>query len=49
MRVGAPNKPSTVQADFGTYPAPMPRIWDNNGRSQGTSSAAFLKGEQRGE
>ncbi|WP_299676012.1 PQQ-dependent sugar dehydrogenase [uncultured Roseobacter sp.] len=28
--------------DFATYPDAMPPIWDNNGWSQGTSSAAFL-------
>jgi len=35
--------------DFGTYPDAMPPIWDNNGWSQGTSSAAFLTGEQWGD
>lgn len=30
--------------DFVTYPAAMPPIWNNNGWSQGTSSAAFLRG-----
>jgi len=35
--------------DFETYPDAMPPIWDNNGWSQGTSSAAFLEGEQWGE
>ena len=35
--------------DFETYPEAMPPIWDNNGWSQGTSSAAFLVGEQWGE
>ena len=34
--------------DFKTYPDAMPPIWDNNGWSQGTSSAAFLDGEQWG-
>ena len=34
--------------DFKTYPDAMPPIWDNNGWSQGTSSAAFLSGEQWG-
>ena len=31
--------------DFETYPDAMPPIWDNNGWSQGTSSAAFLEGD----
>ena len=35
--------------DFITYPNAMPPIWNNNGWSQGTSSAAFLKGEAWGE
>lgn len=35
--------------DFATYPDAMPPIWDNNGWSQGTSSAAFLVGDQWGE
>lgn len=35
--------------DFDTYPDAMPPVWDNNGWSQGTSSAAFLVGEQWGE
>lgn len=35
--------------DFATYPDAMPPIWDNNGWSQGTSSAAFLEGEAWGE
>lgn len=35
--------------DFKTYPDAMPPIWDNNGWSQGTSSAAFLVGEQWGD
>ncbi|WP_370160394.1 PQQ-dependent sugar dehydrogenase [Limimaricola soesokkakensis] len=35
--------------DFETYPEAMPPIWDNNGWSQGTSSAAFLEGEQWGD
>jgi len=35
--------------DFETYPEAMLPIWDNNGWSQGTSSAAFLSGEQWGE
>jgi glucose/arabinose dehydrogenase len=35
--------------DFKTYPDAMPPIWDNNGWSQGTSSAAFLEGEQWGD
>lgn len=35
--------------DFATYAEAMPPIWSNNGLSQGTSSAAFLTGEQWGE
>ena len=35
--------------DFVTYPSAMPPIWNNNGWSQGTSSAAFLQGEAWGE
>ena len=35
--------------DFATYPDAMPPIWDNNGWSQGTSSAAFLQGEAWGD
>lgn len=35
--------------DFETYPDAMPPVWDNNGWSQGTSSAAFLVGEQWGD
>ncbi|OSP52948.1 sorbosone dehydrogenase family protein [Pseudoruegeria sp. SK021] len=35
--------------DFDTYPDAMPPIWNNNGWSQGTSSAAFLKGEGWGD
>lgn len=35
--------------DFETYPDAMPPIWNNNGWSQGTSSAAFLEGEAWGE
>ncbi|MCA0962343.1 PQQ-dependent sugar dehydrogenase [Salipiger bermudensis] len=35
--------------DFETYPDAMPPIWNNNGWSQGTSSAAFLSGEQWGD
>lgn len=35
--------------DFKTYPDAMPPIWTNNGWSQGTSSAAFLEGEQWGD
>lgn len=31
--------------DFDTYPDAMPPIWRNNGWSQGTSSATFLKGK----
>lgn len=35
--------------DFETYPDAMPPIWDNNGYSQGTSSAEFLTGDQWGD
>ena len=35
--------------DLATYPEAMPPIWDNNGWSQGTSSAAFLVGDQWGD
>lgn len=35
--------------DFKTYPDAMPPIWNNNGWSQGTGSAAFLKGEAWGD
>lgn len=35
--------------DTETYPDAMPPIWDNNGWSQGTSSAAFLEGAQWGD
>lgn len=35
--------------DFDTYPDAMAPIWNNNGWSQGTSSAAFLKGEAWGD
>ena len=35
--------------DFDTYPNAMPPIWNNNGWSQGTSSAAFLEGEAWGD
>jgi glucose/arabinose dehydrogenase len=35
--------------DFETYPDAMPPIWENNGWSQGTSSAEFLTGEQWGD
>ena len=35
--------------DFETYPDAMPPIWNNNGWSQGTSSAAFLSGERWGD
>lgn len=35
--------------DFKTYPSAMPPIWNNNGWSQGLSSAAFLQGDQWGE
>lgn len=34
--------------DTGTYPDAMPPIWNNNGLSQGTSSAEFLTGEAWG-
>ncbi|MEM9798042.1 MAG: PQQ-dependent sugar dehydrogenase [Pseudomonadota bacterium] len=34
--------------DLETYPDAMVPIWDNNGWSQGTSSAAFLEGSQWG-
>ncbi len=35
--------------DFETYPDAMPPIWDNNGWSQGMSSATVLTGEQWGD
>jgi len=35
--------------DFVTYPSAMPPIWNNNGWSQRTSSAAFLEGDAWGE
>ena len=35
--------------DFDTYPDAMPPVWNNNGWSQGTSSAAFLEGEAWGD
>ncbi len=35
--------------DTATYPDAMTPAWTNNGLSQGTSSAAFLEGEQWGE
>ncbi|GGK27040.1 PQQ-dependent sugar dehydrogenase [Salinarimonas ramus] len=35
--------------DFETYPDAMPPIWENNGWSQGSASAAFLEGEAWGE
>jgi glucose/arabinose dehydrogenase len=35
--------------DFETYPDAMPPIWNNNGWSQGTSSAEFLTSEQWGD
>ncbi|MEM8796514.1 MAG: PQQ-dependent sugar dehydrogenase [Pseudomonadota bacterium] len=35
--------------DFVTYPSAMPPVWNNQGWSQGTSSAAFLKGEAWGD
>lgn len=34
--------------DFETYPDAMPPAWDNNGLSQGTSSAVFLTGDHWG-
>lgn len=35
--------------DLETYPDAMQPIWDNNGWSQGSASAAFLDGEQWGD
>ncbi len=35
--------------DFRTYPDAMPPVWNNNGWSQGTSSAAFLEGDAWGD
>ncbi|MEO1458133.1 MAG: PQQ-dependent sugar dehydrogenase [Pseudomonadota bacterium] len=35
--------------DTATYPDAMPPAWNNNGLSQGTSSAAYLEGDQWGE
>lgn len=35
--------------DFDTYPDAMPPIWNNNGWSQGSGSAAFLEGEAWGD
>lgn len=35
--------------DLKTYPDAMQPIWDNNGWSQGSASAAFLQGEQWGD
>lgn len=35
--------------DYATYPDAMPPLWDNNGWSQGTSSAAFLVGDAWGD
>ncbi|MEL6618377.1 MAG: PQQ-dependent sugar dehydrogenase [Pseudomonadota bacterium] len=35
--------------DFDTYPDAMAPIWNNNGWSQGTSSAAFLTGDAWGD
>lgn len=35
--------------DLATYPDAMQPIWDNNGWSQGTSSAEFLTGDQWGD
>jgi glucose/arabinose dehydrogenase len=34
--------------DLKTYPDAMKPAWNNNGLSQGTSSAAFLEGDQWG-
>jgi len=34
--------------DLNAYPDAMQPMWDNNGWSQGTSSAVFLEGEQWG-
>src|SRR5690606_40742312 len=34
--------------DLETYPDAMPPAWDNNGMSQGTSSATFLTGDPWG-
>ncbi|MFK7963444.1 MAG: sorbosone dehydrogenase family protein [Burkholderiaceae bacterium] len=35
--------------DFNSFPNAMPPIWNNNGWSQGTGSAAFLKGDAWGD
>lgn len=35
--------------DLETYPDAMEPLWNNNGKSQGISSAAFLEGEQWGD
>ena len=35
--------------DFDTYPDAMAPVWNNNGWSQGTSSAAFLEGDAWGD
>ena len=35
--------------DFKSFPSAMPPIWNNNGWSQGTSSAAFLEGDAWGD
>ncbi len=35
--------------DTATYPDAMPPAWNNNGLSQGTSSAAYLEGDQWGD
>ncbi len=35
--------------DTASYPDAMPPAWNNNGLSQGTSSAAFLNGDQWGD
>jgi len=35
--------------DLATYPDAMVPVWSNNGWSQGTSSAAFLEGDQWGD
>ncbi|WP_282062980.1 PQQ-dependent sugar dehydrogenase [Roseobacter litoralis] len=40
---------SMPMTDFDTYPDAMAPIWNNNGWSQGTSSAAFLEGEAWGD
>ncbi len=40
---------SMPMTDFATYPDAMPPVWNNNGWSQGSSSAEFLVGEQWGD